>query len=126
MRFGDGRSAQEANEDGGQIEASVEAVLDLGEVAMGVLGVVERMVGSREGGLQIAQEGVDGSELFELDAGRAAAGDGALMTAPVVVTAWKHQSPSVTTSAEPHSDLRAHLATASLVNSSFCRQASSG
>ena len=69
----------EAHENDGQIEAAVEAVLDLSEVAMSVLVVVERMVGSGEGGLQIAQQGVDGSELFELDAGRAAASDGALV-----------------------------------------------
>jgi len=77
--LGDGRSTHESYEDGGQIESAVEAVLDLGEVAMGVLGEIERMVGSSEGGLQIAQQGVDRSELFELDAGRAAAGDGALV-----------------------------------------------
>ena len=57
MWFGDGRSTQEASEDGGQ----VEAVLDLGEVAMGVLDEIERMVGSREGGRNASTGVIDGS-----------------------------------------------------------------
>ena len=79
MWFGDGRGMQEASEDGGQIEAAIETVLNFGEIAMSVFGEIERVVGSSEGGLQIAEQGIDGMELLKLDAGRAAAGDGAVV-----------------------------------------------
>ena len=42
-----------------QIEAAVESVLGLSEVAMGVLGEVEGVVGATERGLQVAQQRVD-------------------------------------------------------------------
>ena len=41
---------------------------------MGIFGEIERMVGACIGGLQVAQEGIDGTELRQLDARRAAAG----------------------------------------------------
>ena len=47
---------------------------------MGVLGEIERMVGSGERRLQIAQEGIDRAKLLQLHAGRTAAGDGALVS----------------------------------------------
>ena len=55
---------QQASEDGRGIEAAIEAVLHLGEVAMSIFHEDERMVGTREGGLQVAQQGVDGAELL--------------------------------------------------------------
>ena len=42
MWFGDGRGMQEASEDGGQIEAAIETVLNFGEIAMSVFGEIER------------------------------------------------------------------------------------
>ena len=61
MWFGDGRSMQEASEDGGQIEAAIETVLDFGEVAMSVFGEIERVVGSSEGGLQVPSKVLHGT-----------------------------------------------------------------
>ena len=46
---------------------------------MRIFGEVERMVGPGEGGLQVAQQGVDCEELLEFHAGRAATGDRALV-----------------------------------------------
>ncbi|CAG9933371.1 protein of unknown function [Candidatus Nitrotoga arctica] len=46
--------------------------MELGEVTMGVLGEIERMVGSREHRLQIAQEGIDRVKLLQFYAGRTA------------------------------------------------------
>ena len=66
---------EQTAKDCGQVEAAVEAVLNLGEVAMRIFDEVERMVGPGEGGLQVAQQGVDCEELLEFHAGRAATGD---------------------------------------------------
>ena len=46
---------------------------------MSIFGEVQRMVGPGEGGLQVAQQGVDREELLEFHAGRAATGDRALV-----------------------------------------------
>lgn len=46
---------------------------------MGILGEIESMVGSGKRRLQIAQKGVDRAKLRQLHAGRAAAGDGAIV-----------------------------------------------
>ena len=70
---------EQTSKDCGQVEAAVESVLNLGKVAMSIFGEVERMVGAREGGLQVAQQGVDGEELLELHAGRATTCDRALV-----------------------------------------------
>ena len=63
---------EQTAKDCGQVEAAVEAVLNLGELAMSLFGEVERMVGAREGGLEVTQQGVDREELLEFHAGRAA------------------------------------------------------
>jgi len=46
---------------------------------MGVLGEIERMVGSRERRFQISQEGIDGAKLLQPPAVRTAAGDRGLV-----------------------------------------------
>ena len=46
---------------------------------MRVLGEIEGVVGPCQGGLEVAQQRVDGPELWQLGAGRTAAGDAALM-----------------------------------------------
>jgi hypothetical protein len=53
--------------------------LDLGKVAMGVLGKVKGVVGSRVSGLQIAEEGIDRTELLHLYTSRSAAGHDPLL-----------------------------------------------
>lgn len=50
---------KQSGKNSGQITAVIESTLDLGEAAMGVLGEIECMVGAGEGGLQIAQEGIN-------------------------------------------------------------------
>ena len=40
---------KQSGKNDGQIKAAIESILDLGEVAMGVLGEIERMVGARAG-----------------------------------------------------------------------------
>ena len=67
---------KQTRKDDGQVEAPVEAVLNLGELAMSIFGEIERMVGACKGGLEIAQQGVDRLDLLDLDAGCAAASDG--------------------------------------------------
>ena len=41
---GEGGGAHESNEDGTEIEATTEPILDLGEIALGILGELERMI----------------------------------------------------------------------------------
>ena len=53
-------------------------MLGFGEVAMGVLGGVERVIGASQGALEVAKDRIDGLELGQLDAGRSAAGDGSI------------------------------------------------
>jgi hypothetical protein len=50
----------------GQIEALVEAVGKGAKVALGVLGVAEGLVGARQHGLEVAQDGVDPLELRQV------------------------------------------------------------
>lgn len=64
----------EARHQAAQIEASVEAVGEGGEVVGGVLAVVQRVVRARQRGLEIAQHGVDPLELGQV-AGREVAHD---------------------------------------------------
>ena len=73
--------AQQARQDGGEIEAAIESVLHLSEVAMGVLGEVEGVIGAAQRALEVAEQGVDRLELRQLDARLAAAGDDALVRA---------------------------------------------
>jgi hypothetical protein len=44
-----------------QIEATVEPVLGLGEVAMGILGEIKGVIRASQGALEVAQEGIDWS-----------------------------------------------------------------
>ena len=46
-------------EDDAEVEASVEAVLDLSEVTMGAFDEIEGMVGAAGSSLQVAQHSVD-------------------------------------------------------------------
>ena len=62
MRLGAAGREDESVEDGAQVEAAVEQVLHLSEVARGVLGESEGVQGAGERGLQVAQDGVDGQE----------------------------------------------------------------
>ena len=80
MRRSDGQCSKQSDQNDRQVEAAVESILELGEVTMGVLGEIERMVGSGERRLQIAQEDIDRAKLLQLHAGRTAAGDGALVS----------------------------------------------
>ena len=67
------RCAGEPAQDASQVEATVEAVLHLGEISMSVLGDVERVVGTGQRRLEVAKNGVDRCELRTLDGIRAAA-----------------------------------------------------
>src|ERR1035437_9118720 len=72
-RWCDDRGDQQALQDGRQIETAIETILDLSEIAVSIFGKVEGMVGSRVGGLQVAEESIDRTELLQL---------GAVWTAP--------------------------------------------
>ena len=65
--------ADQAAQDGAQVVPAVEAELHLGEIAVGVLGELHRVVGAAQRGLDVADERVDAAELLQLDAGLAAA-----------------------------------------------------
>ncbi len=94
---------------------------------MGVLGEVEGVVGALECGLEVAQQRVDGLELWQLGAGLAAACDGGLSwSAPMILTPRKHHNPSDTTTAEVANDFAAQIATASVVNGCLAKQAYCG
>ena len=71
--------ARKASRQGAKIEATVESVWGLSEVAMGVLGQVEGVLRAAQGMLEVAQEGIDRAELRQLGAGLAATGDDALV-----------------------------------------------
>ena len=64
-----------AFKDGSQVEAAIEEVLHLAEIAMRVLAEAEGVVGAGQRRLDVAQRRVDGQERGMLCAGRAAAGD---------------------------------------------------
>lgn len=70
---------QHARQHGFHVEASVEAILELGAVAVHILGVAEGVVGAGEGRFEVAQQHVDRGELRHLRAGRFA------------VQVWQHQ-----------------------------------
>ena len=53
----------QAVQQGRQVEPAVEAVIEGAEVAVGVLGELERLVVTANRRLQIAQDGVDPGEL---------------------------------------------------------------
>lgn len=76
-----GRGMDQAIEDGRQIEAAVEAVLELCEIAIGIFGEVEGMVSPGDRCLQIAQHRVDVAELGVQDGVAPTAGfDGAVVS----------------------------------------------
>lgn len=56
----------ESHDQVGQIEAPVESVGERAEVSIGVLGVPESLVGSRQHRLEVAQHGVDPLELRQI------------------------------------------------------------
>lgn len=60
----DARSSHDQNDR--QVETAVESILELGEVTMGVLGEIERMVGSGVRRFQIAQEGINRAKFLQL------------------------------------------------------------
>jgi hypothetical protein len=72
-------------EDGAQVKAADEAVLELGKVAMALLGEGKRMVGAADGGLQVTEQGIDRPELGQLDA-QPTADDAGAGRAPVLRT----------------------------------------
>ena len=75
-----GGSDQETLVERAQVEPPVEAIAERGEVACRVLSKVERMVATRQTGLEIAEDGVDPLELGNL-LGLASCHDGWVMTA---------------------------------------------
>ena len=64
--FGTRNIDDEASDEAAQIEAAVEPVSEGGEIGLGVLGVVEGVKGAGQGGLQVAQHGVDPGELGQI------------------------------------------------------------
>ena len=54
-----GGSGDEPPEDAAQVEPAVEAVLELGEIAMRVLGELDGVVGAGQGRLEVAQQARD-------------------------------------------------------------------
>lgn len=67
--------AEQAAEHGAHVVAPIEAELDLGEVAVAVLGEFDGVVRTRQRRLDVADERVDGAELLVEHAGLAAACD---------------------------------------------------
>src|SRR3954462_4097855 len=106
IRHGRGPHAgpAQARDYGGEIVSPVEAVFELGEVARDML-AVDGAVGANNGGLDIAERGVDPLE----GRMRAAAGPVPVLMAwwlhPASVALPKHWSPSLTT-VQPGSRLR--------------------
>ena len=66
MGFGSGGGHDQALCQTSQIEAAIESVGEPGEGAMSVLGEGKGVIGPGEGGLQVAQRGVDGVELRQV------------------------------------------------------------
>lgn len=64
--FGTRDIDDEASDEAAQIEAAVEPASEGGEIGLGVLGVVEGVKGAGQGGLQVAQHGVDPGELGQI------------------------------------------------------------
>ena len=62
VRCGRARQAREFPEDAMQVEAVIEQVLDLGEIAVRVLCEAEGVVGADQCCFEVAQQGVDGPE----------------------------------------------------------------
>ncbi len=84
----------EANDQVGEVEAAVESVSEVAEVAISVLGVAEGLVSARQHRLEVAQDGVDPFELRQVP-GFALTDDFDLQ--PASVTAAKQSKPSRST-----------------------------
>ena len=74
------RCADQLGQDDRQVAAAVESIFDLSEVAIGVLGEIERMLGSGARGLQITEEGIDCAKFLQFYAGGTIAGNAALVS----------------------------------------------
>lgn len=66
MRRAAGRSDQQTLMQRAQVKPSVEAIAERGQITRRILPKVERMVGARQAGLEIAENGVDPLELGDL------------------------------------------------------------
>lgn len=51
-----------SDQDGLEIEATIETVLHFGQIAVGILGEIEMMVSPRNSGPQIGEHGIDAAE----------------------------------------------------------------
>ena len=105
MRLGGAGRPDESPEDDPEVEAAVEQVLHLREVAVSVFAVAEGVVRAGKGRLQIAQDGVHGQERWVLDAGRTAAGDVGLMKVARALHGLEATHPSKARVAGASSDL---------------------
>ena len=94
----------EVDDQAGQIEALVEAIGKGAHIALGVLGVVEGLVGARQHRLEVAQDAVDPLELRQVPGLALTPPTSALWVQPASVTAAKHATPSLRTS-QPGSKL---------------------
>jgi hypothetical protein len=65
-RAGGGGGAQQAWQDGLQVEAPVEPMLILGQVTMGIFAEIEGMIGPRQGGLHVAEQGIDPAKAWHV------------------------------------------------------------
>ena len=74
------RCADQPGQNDRQVAAAVESIFDLSEVAIGVLGEIERMLGSGARGLQITEEGIDCAKFLQFYAGGTIAGNAALVS----------------------------------------------
>ena len=93
---------------------------------MRVLGEAEGVMRASQCGPQVAQHSIDGLELWQLDAGRVAAGHGDLVDTPARRKAVKQASPSETTDSGRMSDLSAKLDSALFVNGASAKQTKTG
>ncbi len=86
VRSGQGAVAiagvSETPENGAQVEATIEAILDLGQVASGVLGEGERMVGAGDRGLEVAEDRIHPTEFRMLNGGATRTDDDAVVAGP--------------------------------------------
>ena len=84
MRRSQRRRPCQSRQNGRQVKAAIEAVLNLCKITLTVLVKVKRMVSATEGSFEVAQQCVDGVELLKFDAGSATAtataSDGTLVT----------------------------------------------
>lgn len=65
-RFGPSHIADEVGQQAAQVKAAVEPVGKGGQVALGVLAVLQRLEGARQRGLEVSEHGVDPLELWQV------------------------------------------------------------